>query len=74
MKKTINNDEPIGKMTRVKDYLPSPEELVIPDKKVKVTIVLSEPSVRFFKKEAKKHNTKYQKMIRNLLDRYAMQH
>jgi len=38
---------------------------------VKVTIALSKTSVDFFKKEAKKYNTPYQKMIRRLLDEYA---
>jgi len=71
MKKMTDRNKPIGKMTRIKDYLPAPDELVIPNKNVKVTISLSETSVAYFKQEAKKHNTKYQKMIRNLLDRYT---
>jgi len=70
----INNDMPIGKMVRVKDKFPSPGELVIPDEKVKVTISLSKTSIEYFKKEAKHYHTKYQKMIRNLLDKYALQH
>jgi len=37
------------------------------DDQVKVTISLSRTSVEFFKKEAKKHHTQYQKMIRTLL-------
>jgi predicted DNA binding CopG/RHH family protein len=55
----------------VADFLPSPEELVLKDKTVKVTLFLSQLSVDFFKNEAKKHNTQYQKMIRRLLDEYA---
>lgn len=39
---------------------------------VKVTISLSRTSVDFFKKEAKKHKTQYQKMIRKLLDVYSI--
>jgi hypothetical protein len=35
---------------------------------------LSETSVDFFKKEARKHHTKYQRMIRALLDRYTFHH
>jgi hypothetical protein len=31
---------------------------------VKITISLSKTSIDFFKKEAKKYNTQYQKMIR----------
>ncbi|MBA3018622.1 MAG: CopG family transcriptional regulator [Proteobacteria bacterium] len=64
-------DEPIGKVRVLKDFLPSPEELVLKDETVKVTISLSKISIDFFKKEAKKHNTQYQKMIRRLLDEYA---
>ena len=72
MKEKIKyTDEPIGKVRVLKDFLPSPEELVLKDETVKVTISLSKISIDFFKKEAKKHNTQYQKMIRRLLDEYA---
>jgi len=37
----------------------------------KVTIALSKRSVDFFKEEARRHGTQYQRMIRALLDRYA---
>lgn len=72
MKKKIKyTDEPIGKVKVVTDFLPSPEELVLKDETVKVTISLSKTSVDFFKNEAKKYNTQYQKMIRRLLDEYT---
>ena len=64
-------NEPIGKVKLVEDFLPSPEELVLKDETIKVTISLSKTSVDFFKKEAKKYNTQYQKMIRRLLDEYS---
>jgi len=64
-------DEPIGKVEVVADMLPSPEELAFKEDTVKVTISLSKSSVDFFKKEAKKHDTKYQQMIRRLLDAYT---
>ena len=35
---------------------------------------LSKGSVAFFKREARKHRTQYQKIIRRLLDLYAAQH
>ena len=73
-KKMIDPDMPIGKLTRVRDFLPPPEELVFPSDTVKVTIVLKRSSVNFFKQKAEKHHTKYQRMIRELLDRYAMQY
>ncbi len=64
-------DEPMGKVKVLSDFLPSPEELALKDETVKVTIALSKTSVDFFKKEAKKYNTQYQKMIRRLLDEYS---
>lgn len=64
-------DEPIGKVRVISDFLPSPEELALKDETVKVTIALSKASVEFFKNEAKKYNTQYQKMIRRLLDEYT---
>jgi len=70
-KKKIDTDKPVGKMTRVEDFLPPPEDLIIPERTVKVTILLSEASINSFKKLAKKHHTKYQKVIRKLLDAYA---
>jgi predicted DNA binding CopG/RHH family protein len=53
------------------DFLPPPEELVLRESKVKVTIALSSRSIEFFKAHAKKNNTKYQTMIYEVLDRYA---
>ena len=70
-KKTIYSNEPLGKLEVVPDFLPSPEELSFRDETVKVTISLSKSSVEFFKEEAKKNNTQYQKMIRRLLDAYT---
>ena len=64
-------DEPIGDIKVISDFLPSPEELAYRDDTVKVTISLSKSSIEFFKREAKKHNTQYQKMIRRLLDSYT---
>jgi uncharacterized DUF497 family protein/predicted DNA binding CopG/RHH family protein len=64
-------DEPIGKVKVISNFLPSPEELALKDETVKVTIALSKTSVDFFKNEAKKYNTQYQKMIRRLLDEYT---
>jgi hypothetical protein len=67
-------DEPLGKLRVVPDFLPPPEELVFRDEGVKVTIALSKRSVDFFKSEARKHHTQYQRMIRRLLDAYAEHH
>ena len=65
------SDEPLGKVEVVEDFLPSPEELAFKEDTVKVTIALSKTSVEFFKREAEKYDTKYQQMIRRLLDAYT---
>ena len=64
-------DEPIGKTQVVTDFLPSPAELAFREEGVKVTLALSRKSVDFFKSEATKHRTQYQRMIRRLLDGYV---
>lgn len=64
-------DESLGKLKVIQDFLPTPEELVRREDTVKVTIALSKSSIAFFKREAEKHNTQYQKMIRRLLDAYT---
>ena len=77
MSKRKNNgyaDEPLGDARVIEDFLPRPEDLVFKEENVKVTIGLSRRSVEFFKREAKKHHTQYQKMIRRLLDLYAARH
>lgn len=73
-RKTRYTDEPMKAGKRVKDFLPPPEELAFKEDTVKVTITLSKSSVEFFKREADRHKTPYQKMIRNLLDAYSEAH
>jgi hypothetical protein len=63
-------DEPI-KARVIKDFLPPPEELAFREEGVKVTLALSRKSVEFFKSEALKHHTQYQRMIRKLIDTYV---
>lgn len=55
----------------IRDFLPPPEHLVFREEGVKVTIALSKKSVDFFKAEAAKHHTQYQRMIRRLIDAYV---
>ncbi len=64
----------IGPLKVVPDFLPAPEELAFKEDAVKVTITLSKESIEFFKQEARKHHTQYQKMIRRLLDVYTQAH
>jgi predicted DNA binding CopG/RHH family protein len=71
-KQIKHTNEPIGKIKLVKDFLPAPEELVFREDNVKVTLSLSKESVDFFKEQAKRNRTQYQKMIRRLLDLYVI--
>lgn len=64
-------NEPIGNIKITMDFLPSPDELVMKEETVKVTLSLSKASVDYFKDLAEKKHTHYQKMIRILLDKYA---
>ena len=66
--------EPLGRPKVVADFLPPPEDLVFREEGVKVTLALSKRSVEFFKREAERHHTQYQRMIRRLLDAYAEHH
>ncbi len=73
-RKVKYTDEPIGKVKIIKDFLPSPKELVLKEETIKVTLSLTKASVDFFKEEAAQYHTQYQKMIRVLIDEYAQQH
>ena len=64
-------DEPVGELKVIKDFLPPPEQLILKEDNLKVTISLSKSSIDFFKKQATKHHTSYQKMIRRVVDYYA---
>ena len=72
-KRTIEANFPIGKLRRIKDILPPPEQLVVPEETIKVTLLLSKSSIQFFKQKAAQHRTKYQRMLRELVDRYTEQ-
>jgi predicted DNA binding CopG/RHH family protein len=75
MKKRIKDTNmPIGKMSRIEDFLPPPDKLVIPKETVKVTLSLTKTSVEFFKRQAKRNHTQYQKMIRQLIDQYTIRY
>lgn len=68
------SDEPMGEFRVIKDFLPPPDQLVLKEENVKITLSLRKSSVEFFKKEAQKHRTSYQKMIRRVIDWYASQY
>jgi hypothetical protein len=69
--KTKYTEEPMGELKVVKDFLPSPDQLVLREDNVKVTISLRRSSIAFFKEQAKAQKTSYQKMIREVVDWYA---
>ena len=64
-------DEAMGELRVLKDFLPPPDQLVLKEENVKITLSLKKSSVEFFKKEAQKHHTSYQKMIRQVIDWYT---
>lgn len=63
--------EPMGEPRVIADFLPSPAQLAARDEEVKITLSLSRKSVDFFKAEAERLHTPYQRMIRRLLDAYV---
>ena len=75
-KKTVNYTDDKGEMSgtlrRVRDDLPSPDELAGEiGKRTKVTLELDDDALAFFKREASRRRTSYQRMIRNLVRSYA---
>ena len=78
-KRTVkySNDkgEVIGELHRIKDELPSIDELAgRPVRQTKVTIALDDDALLFFKREARRRKTSYQRMIRNLVRAYSQAH
>lgn len=71
MKAKKYTNEPVGKIKIVNDFLPAPQELVLKEETVKVTLLLSKASINYFKREAEKQHAHYQSMIRALLDKYV---
>ena len=54
--------------------MPTPEQPVLPEDTIKATLPLSESSVKFFKRNAAKHRMKYQRIIRELVDKRVEQY
>ena len=79
-KKTVRytggKGEIIGELRAIpKGELPSLDQLVGKlHQKQKVTLALDGEAISFFKREASKRHTSYQRMIRNLVLAYARQH
>ena len=64
-------DEPIGPIRIITNFLPPPDQLILKEDGVKVTISLSKRSIDLFKAHARKSKVPYQRMIRRVLDEYA---
>ena len=73
-KKYEQEDGPSELARMVSNFLPPPEELFPREDTLKVTLRLDRKSVEFYKERAKRHGTKYQRMMREILKRYALQH
>ncbi len=70
-KYTDDKGEISGSLRRIADFLPSPAELAGDVPKARITLDVDRTALEFFKREAKKQKTSYQRMIRNLLTHYA---
>jgi hypothetical protein len=75
VKYTDDRGEMAGDLRRIKDDLPSPDQLAGEiSQQTKVTLALDNDALAFFKREANRRNTSYQRMIRNLVRSYARAH
>ena len=80
MKKIIYADAPqdaqesLLSAQRIVDDLPAPNELRRKTPRKKITISLDMESIAFFKAQAKKHKTKYQTMINEILGSYSQKY
>jgi gamma-glutamylcyclotransferase (GGCT)/AIG2-like uncharacterized protein YtfP len=76
VKHTEDKGEIVGELRPVKKgELPSLDELVGKlRRQTKVTLALDNEALDFFKREARRRTTSYQRMIRNLVRSYARAH
>ncbi|MDE2801194.1 MAG: CopG family transcriptional regulator [Gemmatimonadota bacterium] len=63
--------EAIEQAEIIEDFLPPPDQLVLKEETVRITLNLNKKSVDFFKLRAKENGIPYQRMIRKVLDIYA---
>ncbi|MEI8234454.1 MAG: CopG family transcriptional regulator [Verrucomicrobiota bacterium] len=73
--------EVVGNLHRVPDFFPKPEEMPPLEElagkmggQTKITLAVDDDALAFFRTEAKKRKTSYQRMIRNLVRAYALAH
>ena len=63
--------EAIEQAEVIPDFLPPPDQLVLKEETVRITLNLNKKSVDFFKLRARENGIPYQRMIRKVLDIYA---
>ena len=63
--------EAIEQAEVITDFLPPPDQLVLKEETVRITLNLNKKSVDFFKLRARENGIPYQRMIRKVLDIYA---
>jgi hypothetical protein len=74
-KKTFEKaDGPSSRARIIPNFLPPPEALFPIEDTLKITLRLDRQSVDFYKERARQHGTKYQRMMREILKRYALHH
>jgi hypothetical protein len=69
-KRTRYTDEPM-QFALIADTLPSPEELRLRLRKVRVTVEVDAPTVDVFRRKAGHGKAAYRRMMGRLLDAYA---
>ena len=73
-KKMTYKNSPLRRIQVVKDFLPKPDQLILKETNIRITLNLSRRSIEYFKKLGQKMHAPYQKLIRSLVDEYTAQH
>ncbi len=74
MSKQMDENMPVGELTVIKDFLPSPEMLAKRIRTERATLTLSKETLAFFRVQAEKQNVPYNALIRQALDDYVEHH
>ena len=69
-----DGDRPIGKLTIIKDDLPSPKVLARAFETQRITMDVENDTIEFFKRQANVTGAKYQRLMREVLKSYATRH
>jgi len=69
----IARAKPLSRVDEMALGLPNPEELAGKTPSTKINLAIDDDALEYFKGEAKRLGTSYQRMIRNLIAAYARQ-